>query len=88
MLQPGKDAADLRIVMRRAFAGEIGQEGNARGSLQRVAEFRRKFRSALARDMRMPVQRIGRRDRMTPIWCQVLGMAWQKACTALAGFGR
>src|SRR5690606_4187909 len=27
-------------------------------------------------------------DRMTPIWCQVSGSAWQNVCTALSGLGR
>src|SRR5690606_5076228 len=27
-------------------------------------------------------------DRITPIWCQVPGRAWQNVCTALSGLGR
>ena len=31
--------------------------------------------------------RLSDADRITPIWCQVSGIAWQKACTAPSVFG-
>ena len=37
--------------------------------------------------MRASHSRLSEAERITPIWCQVSGMAWQKACTAPSVLG-
>ena len=89
MAKAGEDAADVGIIVRRALAGEIGQEGDADvGALRSSPSSRGQVGGRLAG--RSPECQFSASvaDRMTPIWCQVLGSAWQKACTALSGFGR
>jgi hypothetical protein len=83
----GENAADRRIIVRRALAAEIGQEDDARRSQKRLAQrpgqLRRIGPVIFSYQLSESVA-----DRMTPIWCQVPGSAWQKACTALSAFGR
>ena len=62
MAETDEGAADRRVIMRRALAGEIGKEGDARRRLQRVAKLGGELGGRLARHMRMPVERIGRRQ--------------------------
>ena len=45
--EPGEGAADRGIVVRRALAGEIGQEGDACGRPEIVAEFGRQVAGAV-----------------------------------------
>ena len=50
--EAGEGAADRGIIVRRALAGEIGQEGHAAWRLQRLAEFGGEVGGALAGDRR------------------------------------
>ena len=86
--QADEAAADGGIVVRRALAAEVGKEhhlARRRGSPSSgPGELgRRCRRSVSASHSSAPAA-----DRITPIWCQVFGTAWQKAWTALAGIGR
>ena len=79
-------AAGRGVVVRRALAGEVGQE-RARPPAPRPGRPRRRARPASCRRCAASHSRLSAAERITPIWCQVSGIAWQKACTAPAVLG-
>ncbi len=62
MAEPDEGAADGGIVVRRPFAREVGQEGQSRRRLQRLAHRRGEIGRAPAGHPRQPVQAVGRRQ--------------------------
>ena len=86
--QADEAAARAGIVVRRALAGEVGQEEERLLAGRRRPPPPRRARRRSIRSRRASHSSDAAAERITPIWCQVFGSAWQKACTALAAFGR
>ena len=86
--QADEAAARAGIVVRRALAGEVGQEEERLLGRPAPSTDARSSSPALAPVTPASHSSEAAAERMTPIWCQVFGSAWQKAWTALAAFGR
>ena len=85
--QPGERPARVGVGVRRALAGQVGQEqqplgpgGPRRGRRGQLVVRARRARSCRAASRSEPAA-----DSITPIACHAPGTAWQNACTRPCG---